>query len=130
MSLKELGTDYVDLLLIHNPLCGPYEFKSSFTPHFFEWGNTNGKWFVEKPIQPYQTIDGDDVRELVTEARLKRQEKAGINYEQIFEIRAKSWEALEKAHKEGKARMIGVSNYPGNVLEEMTKYASIHPAVN
>ena len=26
--------------------------------------------------------------------------------------------------------MIGVSNYPANALEEMTKYASIMPAVN
>ena len=37
---------------------------------------------------------------------------------------------MEKAHKEGKAKLIGVSNYTGNILEEMTKYASIMPAVN
>ena len=54
----------------------------------------------------------------------------GINYDEIYEIRAKSWEALEKAHKAGKARMIGVSNYPANVLEEMQSYASIMPACN
>ena len=68
--------------------------------------------------------------ELLVEARLARQAKMGINYEEIYEIRAKSWEALEQAYKAGKARMIGVSNYPANVLEEMTSYASIMPAVN
>ena len=39
MSLKQLGTDYVDLLLIHTPFTGPEEFRSAFTPHFFEWGH-------------------------------------------------------------------------------------------
>ena len=54
----------------------------------------------------------------------------GINYEEIYEIRAKSWQALEAAQKAGKVKMIGVSNYPANVLEEMTTYASVMPAVN
>ena len=70
------------------------------------------------------------MRELMCEARLARQAAMGINYDEIYEIRAKSWEALEKAHKAGKARMIGVSNYPANVLEEMQSYASIMPACN
>ena len=37
--------------------------------------------------------------ELLVEARLARQAKMGINYEEIYEIRAKSWEALEQAYR-------------------------------
>ena len=125
-----METDYVDLLLIHTPFTGPGEFKAALTPHFFEWGHEQGRDFVGVPVSPSKTIDGDDMRELMCEARLARQAAMGINYEEIYEIRAKSWEALEKAHKAGKAKMIGVSNYPANVLEEMNSYASILPACN
>lgn len=100
------------------------------TPHFFAWGHEQGRDFVGVPVSPFETIDGDNVRELMSEARLARAKAAGINFEQCTEIRAKTWQALEKAHKAGKAKMIGVSNYPANVLEEMTTYAEIMPAVN
>ena len=52
LSLKELETDYVDLLLIHSPHCGPYEFKAAFTPHFFAWGHGVGKTEVKVPVSP------------------------------------------------------------------------------
>ena len=41
-----------------------------------------------------------------------------------------SWSCLERAYKEGKAKMIGVSNYPAELLEEMKTYAEIMPEVN
>jgi len=45
--------------------------------------------------------------------------------------RKEMWLALEKLHKEGKARAIGVSNYQPEHLEEMKEYATIWPpAVN
>ena len=68
--------------------------------------------------------------ELLTEARIRRHKKSGIDFEQAYECRAKTWETMEKALKDGKARMIGVSNYTGNLLEEMSSYASVMPAVN
>ena len=37
---------------------------------------------------------------------------------------------MEKALKEGKVRKIGVSNYPANLMHEMTTYASVMPAMN
>jgi diketogulonate reductase-like aldo/keto reductase len=37
---------------------------------------------------------------------------------------------MEKALREGKAKMIGVSNYPAPLLEEMQSYAEVMPAVN
>ena len=72
-SLKLLGTDHVDVLLIHSPFTGPGEFKAALTPHFFEWGHEQGRDFVGEPVSPFKTIDGDDVRELMCEARLARQ---------------------------------------------------------
>ena len=81
-------------------------------------------------IQPFKTIDGDDMQELMTEARMRRHKKSGINFEQAYECRAKTWESLERALKEGKAKMIGVSNYPANLLREMAGYARVMPAVN
>ena len=41
-----------------------------------------------------------------------------------------SWAALEKAQNDGKAKYIGVSNYPAEILLEMKEYAEIMPAVN
>ena len=79
----------------------------------FQWAQEQGK---EWAVGPAKTIDGDDLRELVCEARLQRHRDEGIDYEQALEVRMKSWEALEKAKKEGKARMIGVSNFPAPLL--------------
>jgi diketogulonate reductase-like aldo/keto reductase len=37
---------------------------------------------------------------------------------------------MEKALKDGKAKRIGVSNYPHQLLKEMGDYANVMPAVN
>jgi len=37
---------------------------------------------------------------------------------------------MEKALADGKAKMIGVSNYPAPMIHEMTTYANVMPAVN
>jgi len=47
-----------------------------------------------------------------------------------LEKRKQSWLALEKLHKDGKIKAIGVSNYAEQHLNEMQKYATIIPAVN
>ena len=44
--------------------------------------------------------------------------------------REETWRAMEEIYKSGKAKVIGVSNYTINHLEEMKKYAKIPPAVN
>jgi diketogulonate reductase-like aldo/keto reductase len=44
--------------------------------------------------------------------------------------RRDSWRALERLHKEGRARAIGVSNFMTNHLEELLREAEIVPAVN
>ena len=133
--------DYIDCLLVHTPLTSPEEFRAGIVPHFFEFAHDqeSGKdgaaqemaiFERSMKIEPIKTIDGDDLLELVTEARMARHRKKGIDFEQAYECRAKTWENLEKALKQGKAKMIGVSNYPANILREMTTYASVMPAVN
>ena len=44
--------------------------------------------------------------------------------------RKKVWKELEKIHKAGKAKNIGVSNYTIKHLEEMKKYATTMPTIN
>ena len=132
--LKQLQVDYIDTMLIHIAQTSPGEFKAGFTPHFFDFmvndgGDEGGDGIVPK-IEPKITIDGDDMQELICEARLARHRKEGIDFEQAYECRAKSWENLEKALKSGKVKEIGVSNYPANLMHEMKKYATVMPTQN
>ena len=41
----------------------------------------------------------------------------------------KTWQALEKAKKEGKAKLIGISNYTAPIIKELATYAEIMPAL-
>ena len=41
--------------------------------------------------------------------------------------RKEMWQALEKAHEEGKVRSIGVSNFGVGHIEEMKSYAKVWP---
>eukprot|EP00128_Syssomonas_multiformis_P010937 Colp12_sorted_trinity150504_noHs@32650 len=77
-SIERLGTDYIDLYLIH--------------------------WPGAAKMEP------GDVRHK--------------------DMRKGSWRAFEEAHKEGKIRSIGVSNYLKRHLEEMEQYANVLPMVN
>lgn len=125
--MKQLGVDYIDYLYVHTPITTPEEFRSGWTPHMFQWANSIGKPWA---VQPLKTIDGDDVRELLSESRCKRHRDSGINFEQALEVRVNTWRALEKAKREGKVKMIGVSNYPAPLLKELSTYAEIMPALH
>ncbi|XP_042891834.1 uncharacterized oxidoreductase YtbE-like isoform X3 [Penaeus japonicus] len=46
------------------------------------------------------------------------------------ELREQSWRALESLHKNGKARLIGVSNYTVSHLEDLLRTATVVPHVN
>ncbi|XP_003723666.3 uncharacterized protein LOC100890235 [Strongylocentrotus purpuratus] len=46
------------------------------------------------------------------------------------ENRQVSWKVLERLHKEGKCKYIGISNYIVRHMEELLTYAEIQPAVN
>jgi diketogulonate reductase-like aldo/keto reductase len=49
--------------------------------------------------------------------------------EQLKEIRKESWLELEEAHKQGKVRSIGISNYIPRHIEELLSYSSVKPVV-
>ncbi|WP_137596826.1 aldo/keto reductase [Paucilactobacillus kaifaensis] len=74
-SLQKLGTDYVDLYLIHWP--NPVKFRD--------------RW---------------------------------------EEINAETWQAMEEAYADGKARAIGISNFQPHHLAALMKSATVTPAVN
>ena len=91
-SLKQLQVDYVDCFLVHTPITSPEEFKAGIVPHFFEFAHDveSGKGSAAQEmaifersmkIEPIKTIDGDDMLELITEARMGRHRKKGIDFE-------------------------------------------------
>jgi diketogulonate reductase-like aldo/keto reductase len=45
-------------------------------------------------------------------------------------LRLQTWQALEAAHKAGKTRAIGVSNFSSGHLEHLIRHAATVPAVN
>lgn len=63
--------------------------------------------------------------------------KLGLDYVDLYlihwpveDLRSDSWRALERIHKEGKSRAIGVSNYIPRHLDELLEVAEIRPVVN
>ena len=127
LCLQQLGLDYVDLLLIHNPIASVPEYKAASCPHFFELFS-----YSEHPdaVKPEKLPGGVPIRPLIIDSMMRKAKEEGISKKESFETRKKSWALLEKAYKEGKAKMIGVSNYPAELLDEMKEYAEIMPAVN
>jgi len=83
----------------------------------------------EDAIKPLRLADGDLIRPLIISAKLA---KAKETNDAAFakKDRIASWRAMEKALKDGKAKMIGVSNYPAELMTEMLEYAEVMPAVN
>ena len=112
LCLSKLQVDYVDLLLIHNPLTDLVEYAASSTPHAFE---------LAKSI-----LTSED-RSLVFAARLS---KVTYDEEKGEAFRAATWRALEEAHSAGKTRFIGVSNYTTRQCAAMASYATVMPALN
>jgi 2,5-diketo-D-gluconate reductase A len=102
----------VDLMLVHNPCTELDDYIASSYPHLFELGNS-------------RLTEGE--RELVLAHRFK-----GVKLDPAAAeaSRAASWKALEAAQAAGKARYIGVSNYPSALVQAMAPYAKLMPAVN
>eukprot|EP00038_Savillea_parva_P013301 m.7893 g.7893 ORF g.7893 m.7893 type:complete len:357 (-) comp2485_c0_seq1:1823-2893(-) len=127
-ALKQLQMDYVDLLLIHNPCTNTPEYTCSAAPHWFELFKYDKYNQKDDAINPTNKIFGN-VRKYILDAKLA-EAKAAADPAKSYEMRKASWLALEKAHREGKAKYIGVSNYTAELLLEMKSYATIFPAVN
>ena len=127
MCLNQLNVKYVDLLLLHNPLVSVTEFNAASCPFHFELANTTG---LPTAITPKKLPGGEEIRPLILDSLVRKAKNDGISKEQALERRKKSWSLIEKAFIEGKAKMIGVSNFPAELLDEMKGYAKIMPKVN
>ena len=127
LSLKQLGLEYVDLLLLHSPLVSVGEYNAACCPWYFELFNL---WGFPDAVKPDRLPGGDLVRPLIIDSMMCKATRQGISKQESLERRKRSWALLERAFTEGKAKMIGVSNYPAELLEEMKGYAKIMPAIN
>ena len=127
ICLQQLDVEYIDLLLLHNPLVSAPEYNAASLPFHFEFANSTG---MPTAIQPEKLPGGEQIRPLVIDSMVRKAKQEGISKQEALERRKKSWALLEKAYMEGKAKMIGVSNYPAELLEEMKGYAKIMPSVN
>ena len=59
LSLEQLQLDYVDLLLIHNPITSRNEYRAACAPHFFEFLAMKG----DKRAVNVETLpDGENLR--------------------------------------------------------------------
>jgi len=131
LSLNQLGLDYVDLFLIHNPCVSIPEYNAATLPHSFELVTLMAKVknLPELPVIPKSLIDGELLRPLITSAKHQTAFMTRNPLRSLKE-RRRSWAAMERAKREGKCRYIGVSNYPAELLLEMKDYAEIMPAIN
>ena len=63
-------------------------------------------------------------------------DKLGLDYLDLYLLHRPrgdikgAWQALEDLYKEGKIKVIGVSNFEANHLDELLSYAKVKPAVN
>lgn len=134
MCLEKLGLDYVDCLLVHTPLASNLEYITAGTPHFFEYMNITApdpRFAVTTTHLPGNPPNGgENMRDFICEAKLRKQKILGFDYDRDYEIRKQTWKNMENILKSGKAKSIGVSNYTAKLLKEMESYAEFMPAVN
>ena len=132
LCLEELGVGYVDLLLVHSPCTSAAEYRAASAPHFFELSRLHGKAGAVPEALP----DGTLLRPLVlthqraAAAQAARAEGRGP-VEALAAVEA-TWRALERCKASGKARHVGVSNFPAELLEAMAEFPApaAYPAVN
>lgn len=104
-SLKDLGTDYVDLYLIHWPVAfarGDAAFPKDSNGTHVRIHSVAGGLLREFPGKPKtENIDYVD-----------------------------TYKALEKVYKKGKAKAIGISNFSRTEVERLLKETEVVPAVH
>ena len=126
LCLEQLGLDYVDLLLVHNPCTGNAEYNLAFTTHMFERAHVQG----DDNAITLKLPDGEAIRPLLLAAKLDKMKKEGVDKEAAFTARKNTWIAMEKIFASGRAKRIGVSNYTVGLLKEMESYANVMPCIN
>ena len=118
LCLEQLGLDYVDLLLVHNPVTTMPEYRAASCPHFFElFSHSNNPKAVPTELPDSTPLRALVIDQKLAQARSDQAEAAvaagstGVDAvkARAREARAATWNALERAHASGKAKMIGVS---------------------
>ncbi|KAG8727108.1 hypothetical protein FRC11_013899 [Ceratobasidium sp. 423] len=101
-TLKDLGTDYLDLYLVHWPV------------HFKPEPSPDGKNAVN--LNPLSTNPANpDVPEIALDTELSSTEV---------------WKSMIKLRETGKVKSIGVSNFPVRILKTIIAETGVVPAVN
>ena len=77
LSLEQLNLDYVDLLLIHNPIAGRDEYRAACIPHFFEFFALRDS---EKAVKPDVLPDGEKLRSVPATVNFFAQEQPRAPY--------------------------------------------------
>jgi diketogulonate reductase-like aldo/keto reductase len=128
LCLQQLGMDYVDLLLIHNPCTSAVEYGSATLPHFFEYFHHNQN--SQLAIKPQILHTGENMRDLLQEVQHQHC-RTKVDAELAYQKRKQMWLRLVELQRSGKCREIGVSNYPAELLQEMKTYGTdVLPLVN
>lgn len=128
LCLQQLGTEYVDLLLLHNPCTSAVEYGSATLPHFFEYFQHNQN--SQLAIKPHILHTGENMRELL-QAVQHQHCQTKVDAQLAYDKRKQMWLHLVELQRSGKCREIGVSNYPAELLQEMKTYGTdVLPFVN
>eukprot|EP00477_Mikrocytos_mackini_P000694 GAHX01000745.1.p1 GENE.GAHX01000745.1~~GAHX01000745.1.p1 ORF type:complete len:334 (+),score=60.51 GAHX01000745.1:31-1002(+) len=106
--LKELGTDYLDLYLVHWPIC-------------YEPNNTSTDWVSVKKNP-----------EMLKDCKYPKDPKTGLLREKEFTMEhlAQVWTEMEKLVQKGLVKRIGVSNFNMNLLQQLLVISKIKPYCN
>jgi glycerol 2-dehydrogenase (NADP+) len=104
-TLASLGTDYLDLYLVHWPMYVPR--------HLLTRVITDISRLIPNGTSPVMPLKEDGTRNIDTE------------WDQ-----AKTWAQMEDVLAKGKVKAIGVSNVSEILLEELSKTWKVVPAVN
>lgn len=98
LCLQQLDLEYIDLVLLHNPVTSVDEYVAAVRPHFFELFNSSGRP-IALPLEDRKKI----TEEMRAEALAKNDAKLAR------QIRETSWKNLEQALRDKKCRYIGKS---------------------
>eukprot|EP00477_Mikrocytos_mackini_P000033 GAHX01000033.1.p1 GENE.GAHX01000033.1~~GAHX01000033.1.p1 ORF type:complete len:341 (+),score=70.20 GAHX01000033.1:46-1023(+) len=106
--LEELGTDYLDLYIIHWPV-------------YYQIPNTPINWSAAKNNQ-----------QSLKDAKYPKNPNTGLFYEKEFSVAhlSKVWKEMEGLVRKGIVKRIGVSNFGLRLIQQLLNIAVIKPCCN
>ena len=80
LCLKQLSLEYVDLVLLHNPIVSVPEYRAASSPHFFELLKMQGD---PNAIKAETLTGGESIRPLVIDALMSKAKQEAISKEKV-----------------------------------------------